>query len=244
MNADQRAYATGRLITDNAQAIFAGLTLMSGLGTAVSIVSGSLPITVFMAGMTGYVGLFSSFLHISEASCDQNLKKILAQRDQYPNELAEEIIIEDRNGLDGLLNQTARQESKEWGTFLKAHASGNRSIIDEILSSEYAEGYGLIKYKAQGMLILDIQKSTRLGYNGCHHFHPQMGAANYSVSKTDRNKPCDWVDLLTFMMGGEPEVIGFNHQYPLIYLPSDASKTRLVITDPQGVHDYLARRLV
>jgi len=235
------AYAAGSLLINNGDSFLLGCTLIDGISMATAISSGDIPIAIVIGWFTIYSGINATLNYTARLCLNDNRKNILAQKNQYPLEFSEEVIIDDAKGLEGLLNETAKRETKEWGTFLRAHPHKDRAIIDYILPPHEADDQGLILIKEASRLRIDTKKAVNMGYNGFHHYHTLGGAANYCVSRWDRVKPLGWINLLSFMIGGEPEIIGFNHQYPSIYLPSDDSKRRLVLADPQEVKDYLSR---
>ena len=89
------------------------------------------------------------------------------------------------------------------------------------------------------MIILDTNKAEQEGYNGFHHCHIRGGYGNYALNFADRARPKGWINLLTFNLPHEPEVIGYNHHY--IYVPHD-SKTHLVRANKKQLRAYIEKQ--
>lgn len=161
----------------------------------------------------------------------------------YPLEHAERIFIDDKEGLDFLLEETAAHKSNEWGTLLKAHNDRGRAIIYEIVDPLVCKQKGFIGEGTRTALPLGFQRADEAGYKGCHHYHTNFagpewfGARNFTISFFDKSQTIDWINLLTFNMPNGPEIIGFNRQYT--YLPVDASKRKLARATPKQIMEYL-----
>ncbi len=178
-------------------------------------------------------------------------KKVALWRDQaaarrnrglFPLEFAERICIEDRKGLEHLLERTAQGEKYEWGTIFKACSykdvkDKNAAVIYQIMDSRDAELQGFVSGKQKKRLQIDTLKLEAAGYNGRHHYHPTYNACNYSINAGDRNFLFDGLQLLTFSLPEGPEVIGFNHQFT--YIPSDKTKRELLKANYKQIMEYL-----
>ncbi|MFH1398838.1 MAG: hypothetical protein ABIG95_01885, partial [Candidatus Woesearchaeota archaeon] len=197
--------------------------------------------TMVIGGITLYFGIETVLGYVTDKFFDQELVQVNAQQPPYPNEQSIELIIDDKKGLGDLRELTAKGKLMEWGTFLSTHPDRTRTIIDYILPPQTAKEKRLIGLSSPYMLLMDVNRAAKEGYQGCHHYHSARGAGSYWVSKGDRLKPYGWINLLTFMRRGEPEVIGYNYQYPSIFLPSDDSKSKFMLASPEQVMDFLAR---
>lgn len=169
----------------------------------------------------------------------QNVK----DKKAYPLEHAERIFIDDRKGLEFLLDKTAAHKRNEWGTLLKVYPDRGRAIIYDILDPLVAKEKGLIGEGTRTALPFNFQRADEAGYKGCHHYHPNftgpewLEASNFTISFFDKTQTKNWINLLTFNMPDGPEIIGFNRQYT--YLPVDASKRKLAQATPKQIMEYL-----
>jgi hypothetical protein len=171
-------------------------------------------------------------------SLNREIKEINKNKERFPLEHVGSIVIDDKAGLEGLLDRTNEKDSLEWGTFLKSHDDQGRAICYEILDSEEAETKRLITERKKKSVRIHISKAKRLGYNGDHHCHPGKSCANYDLSVGDRNGSYKgWLNLLSFNSFKGPEIIGYNKQH--VYLPNNKEKTELVKATHKEVMKYL-----
>jgi len=171
-------------------------------------------------------------------------RKDLMRRTRHPQKTPVEIvIIQDELGLDRILQRTADKEELEFGTMLRRVRDGSNITITEILDPAVAEQKKLILERGKRYVRIEKPKLlSRLGYGGMHHYHPQVPftghAYHYAINNTDRNKPKNWIDLLTFNTPAGPELIGYDNKRT--YLPTDATKRTLVRATPKDIWKYLA----
>ena len=168
--------------------------------------------------------------------------KIVENKDEFfPLENAERIIIDDSNGLEYLLEKTRKNEIKEWGAVLKTCPDKEKAVIYEILDFEKSKSREFIKKTTKNSLRLDMTKIIQEGYNGLHHYHPAIkgftGAENFAVSLADKCGSNYWINLLTFNLEENPEIIGFNHRF--VYIPSTTDKKELIKATPEQILEYL-----
>ncbi|MBU4284125.1 MAG: hypothetical protein KJ968_03390, partial [Nanoarchaeota archaeon] len=62
--------------------------------------------------------------------------EIKTNKSKYPLEHSKKVIIDDSNGLEMLLDRTARKEDMEWGTLLNAYNDKDRAVIYKISNPE------------------------------------------------------------------------------------------------------------
>lgn len=157
---------------------------------------------------------------------------------KYPFEYVDSIVIDDSEGLEMLLEKTAKKEDLEWGTVHKAHEENRKAIIDKVIAPAEAIKEELITKATKNSLVLDEKKAKQLGYRGFHHYHPSGGAYSFEVSIFDRTILLDFINLLSFNRASGPEIVGYNYQHT--YIPADKSKTRLVKATPEEIMAYLS----
>lgn len=247
MNKKQIAYQIGRILNQNYDTI---LIIGSGYLTYKTIESltktknlSDILVNTFFAACSIFYGLRSYQLTRFKFEKHRDIKTFNKAKENYPLEYVDKVIIDDKQGLEKLLDRTSMQEKKEWGTFLKAYDDKDMAIIHHILSPEDAETSGLIvKQEKYGLHVeWDIAKHGE--YNGGHHYHPSKNswtnARNYTINLNDRIvAPNNWLNLLTFNMPSGPEIIGFNRQYT--YIPKEKSnKAELVKATPKQIREYL-----
>lgn len=194
----------------------------------------------FDAAIALYIG-FTAFPY-GRARIQLYTQKV-GDKKAYPLEHAERIFIDDKEGLDFLLEETAAHKRNEWGTLLKAHDDSGRAIIYNIVDPQLCKQRELMGEGTRDALPFNFQRADEAGYNGCHHYHPRsvgpkwLEARNFTISFFDKSQTRDWINLLTFNMPNGPEIIGFNRQYT--YLPVDASKRKLARATPKQIMEYL-----
>ena len=243
MNNKQFAYQLGGAISDKNGTM--GTTLFFGLLTAVYAATGRWS----QAFVVSMVTVYFAKVGVEYRNCENMLRteqnEILSHPEKYPIEHAEEVIIFDETGLEHLLKRKRDGEKIEWGTVLKTDYKENRVRVYNILDSFEAEEMGFIKTRKRWCLEIDEKMAIEEGYVGCHHYHPRprlfpgwLNAMHYSVSGTDRFfGNVNWMNLLTFNVGGKPEIIAFNRNHT--YIPLTADKTRLIIADHKKIMDFL-----
>lgn len=174
----------------------------------------------------------------SRISVYKKTKEIKKNKEKYPLEHAEKIIFEDKQGLEMLLERTARKEKTEWGTFLKAHEDNGTAVIDEILDIEEGKRIGLIGKGTRFLAGIDSDKAKGR-YNGSHHYHCQTESATFGINLYEKNSPENWINLITFNVDGEPEIVGYNTLYT--YIPKNKiKKDELVKANPKMIMEYLS----
>ncbi len=157
---------------------------------------------------------------------------------------AEEVIISDSIGLEHLLERTKEKNKKEWGTVFNANYNDKLITISEILDSSEAERNGFIIERAIDFITVNIRKLAIEGYNGVQHFHTGylnfMESFNYKISINDRSvgNP-DWIQLLTFNINDQPEIIAYNRTNT--YIPYYGNKSHLIRADDAMILEYLKK---
>jgi hypothetical protein len=242
MNRKQVAYQIGRAVYNNYDVMFLAMAAKCGYDSVDHFMNSQIPMGIF----NGAMSLFTGFLGLTGIAARGvsylELKKIKTDRDQYPLEHSERVIIDDSDGLELLLSKTHDGESKEWGTLLKAHDDKGRAVVDDVLDIPLGKELGLIGEGTQNFMSLEILRADGEGYKGYQHYHPDVGprwfgARNFSVGLNDRFKPEDWINLLTFNLPEGPEIVGFNRQHT--YIPTDTSRKELVRATPRQIMKYL-----
>jgi len=166
--------------------------------------------------------------------------EIKTNKSKYPLEHSKKVIIDDSNGLERLLDRTARKEKLEWGTLLNAYDDKGRAVIYKISPPEILKNFKLPGEKLNGKtwICFNKAKANELGYNGCHHYHPTNGWHNYEINNFDRLSVPNWINLLTFNLPEGPEIIGYNKKF--VYIPKDKTKKELLMANPKKIMEYLS----
>jgi len=195
------------------------------------------------AGMiAGYIGLKPAGKAAKMQLCRTliwNSRRTMKKNpDAFPFSFVESIVIDDKQGLEMLLEKTKKEEKDEWGSVHKTQVNNGRAVINGILSPDECIEKEFITKVSRFRLRADETKIKKGGYNGLHHYHPTGGGMDFSINPIDRFKPNDWINLLTFNMPYGPEVIGFNLFNT--YIPENRKeKTRLVKADEEQILEYL-----
>ncbi|MBM3199906.1 hypothetical protein FJZ53_03125 [Candidatus Woesearchaeota archaeon] len=247
MNKKQIAYQIGRIYNQNYDSI---LILSTGYFTYRAIESFirtkgilDIPLGIFFAASSIFCGIRACKLTSLKSEKHSDIKTFNKAKENYPLEYADKVIIDDKPGLEKILDRTSMQEKKEWGTFLKAHDDKNRAVIHHIVSPDDAETSGLVVKQEEHRLYVDWDIAENNGCNGGHHYHPSknswINAMDYTINLNDRTvAPNNWLNILTFNMPSGPEIIGFNRQYT--YIPKEKSnKAELVKATPKQIIKYL-----
>lgn len=249
MNRQQLAYQVGRAVYNNYDIMFLAMAIKFGHDSVYSFLNsqgfsdfGNIALGIFSGVPALYVGFNASQAGAVRGLLYLELKNITRNRESYPLEHSDRVIIDDVGGLDVLLSKTHYGESREWGTLLKAHDDKGRAVIYEVLDIHLGKELGLIGEGTRSSMVLKTIRANEEGYKGSHHYHPDVGprwfgARNFSVSLIDRFQPEDWINLLTFNLPEGPEIVGFNRQH--IYIPTDNSKRELVRATPRQIMEYL-----
>jgi len=171
--------------------------------------------------------------------------KIKINKSKYPIDHSKKVIIDDSNGLEMLLDRTARKEDLEWGTLSNAYDDKGRAVIykisdPEILKNFKLPGKRLAEKGFLGGQRLNINRGeiSKQGYNGFHHYHPYGEFDNFVINDYDRFSPPNWINLLTFNLPEGPEIIGYNRQF--VYIPKDKTKKELLLANPKKIIEYLS----
>jgi hypothetical protein len=173
--------------------------------------------------------------------------RLTRSNELFPLENAAEIEIQDKGGLEELMERTRATKHIEWATLLTAHERNGAAIIGFILDSKEAEKRNLIASRSFSKVRYAPDRSILQDYRGSIHMHTRTGnilsftadsAANYHISTHDRRIfPLDWINLLTFNTSNGPEIVGYNTRYT--YLPIDSGKSRLVRVSRHQIMEYL-----
>lgn len=242
MNKKQVAFQIGRAFNNNYDVVLLAIAAKFGYDSVENFLNSQIPMSIF----NGFASLsLASFgLKGGGARVFSYLesKEIRANRESYPLEHSERVIIDDASGLESLLSKTHDGETKEWGTFLKAHDDRGRAVIYDVLDVRLGRELGLIGKGTKSSLYLEIERANTEGYKGYQHYHINVGprwfgAINFSVGPVDRFKPKDWINLLTFNLPECPEIVGFNREHT--YIPTDKTKRQLVRANPRQIMEYL-----
>ncbi|MDD4878163.1 MAG: hypothetical protein PHO02_03950 [Candidatus Nanoarchaeia archaeon] len=170
----------------------------------------------------------------------KDVKEVNAEKWVYPLQHVRDISITDKKGLEGILERTRANESKEWATCSKAKTLDDAADIYSILDSKQAENEGLIIKRKKHSVTTKILLADERGFNGHWHFHPSVGGHNYAINPTDII--CgfnEYLNFITFNMPDGPEIIGYNRQY--VYIPKDKTKTELARASQEQIFEYLSR---
>ena len=244
MNKKQLGYQFGRVFSSNFDSVCSAIAIAAGYAS-VKFFIGAEDISGIAAGTfmglvafesfgLGAIGLCARGLSYAESSI------IKDNREKYPLEHPENIIIDDISGLEMVLRRTRNDELLEWGTFLRTYDDKGRAVVGEIL--DFHRANNLIKSRTEDSMYIDTVEAAKNGFNGFQHYHPAegpiwFGAFNFAINTVDRHKPKGWMNLLTFNMPDGPEIIGFNRAYT--YIPKDHSKKELVRATPRQIMEYL-----
>jgi len=242
MNKKQVAYQVGRAFYNNYDVMFLAMATKFGYDSVDNFMNSQIPLGIFNGVMSLYAGFRGVIGGAARGLSYHELKNIKANREQYPLEHAEKVIIDDLEGLEFLLSKTHDGESREWGTLLHAHDDNGRAVVYDILDIPIGKEQGLIGEGTRTSMNLEISRANEEGYKGFHHYHPDVGprwfgGRNFSVGLNDRFKPEDWINLLTFNLPEGPEIVGFNRQHT--YISTDASRRELVKATPRQIMEYL-----
>lgn len=244
MNLKQLAYQYGRLKNSNPHIICPALTGISSFFLGESgirlIRSGSIENFVPPLMFT-FLSVYYSSLSVLSIKAKGKLNKIKKDKEFCSGDDGS-IILDDRQGLEMLLEKTAKSKRREWGTVLNVHKDKNRAVINKILTPESAKGIGLIKVISNKMLWINHKLMEEKGYRGMHHYHTNKffrscGAVHYAINLVDRAGSIGLTNLLTFNLPGGPEIIGYDPLYT--YIPADKSKQTLVKAAPEDIMNYL-----
>jgi hypothetical protein len=247
MNLKQLAYQYGRLKNSNIHVICPVVTLVSlaylnKWGTAF-VKSGSMedfiPSSVFALFSLGY-----GALSVSGIRSKRKLNKL--KKDKGRPE-SNSIVLDDKQGLEMLLEKTAKSKRREWGTVLKAYEDKSSAVIYKILAPDSAKDKKLIRSISKKVLWVNHKLMGEEGYTGMHHYHPNKiirscGAEHFAINIVDRAAG-DYignsnVNLLTFNLPEGPEIIGYDALHT--YIPSDKSKQELIRATPKQIMEYLS----
>lgn len=176
---------------------------------------------------------------------DSQIEEIFKDRDRYPVEFVDSIVIQDIEGLERIMQQTAEERKTEWGSLLKVHSEDGKAIVTHIQDPDEAVRMDLFIRADESNLVWDYSKADINQYGGDHHFHTTslpnkwMNAMSYSVNSSDRCSINNWLRLITFTLPEGPEIIGLNRQFT--YIPKEKdNKTVLVRADHKEIFQYLA----
>lgn len=250
MNKKQLQYRFGRLFNNN-DIIFScnsgllGCTLIRHIlnyqnmeNPMPFIITEGILLT-FCGFMSIRMGLRTRFLSLIENY------EIKTNKSKYPLEHSKKVIIDDSNGLEMLLDKTARKEDLEWGTMLNAYDDKGRAVIykisdPELLKNFKIPGKKLVKkdFFWEQKMTLSRKKIVKSGYNGFHHYHPFNEYGNFTINVLDRFSPHNWINLLTFNLPEGPEIIGYNNRF--VYIPKDKTKKELLLASPKKIMEYLS----
>jgi len=190
-----------------------------------------------LAALYGCFALKHIFYHTTNLIA----KWTSSDKDNYPIEFAETVVVADKEGLDALLAKTGENNVSEWGTALKVRMDGEQAIIESILPFDSAKQDGLLQSSYDYRL--DDIKADNNGYNGMHHYYSHFfsipASMSFAVSPKDRQTPLNWMNLITFNSAKGPEVIAYNRRFT--YIPADSSKRLLVRATHSEIRDYLGK---
>ncbi|MGE0792969.1 MAG: hypothetical protein AB7V77_02170 [Candidatus Woesearchaeota archaeon] len=246
INKKQASYQVGRLINNNCDVVFSALALELAYFTIHDFLnSETLKLNIkdiFSGILVAYCANMAFKTFKRRKKLNLNLKEIQQDKESYPLEFSQRIIIDDLKGLDLLLSKTANEESKEWGTLLKIYDDKDNAVISTILDIASAKKMNLVEEGTRTHVCFDYGKSIEEGYNGIHHYHPNVGpkwfsGRNYALNLIDKSINLDGINLLTFNMPEGPEIIAFNRQN--VYIPTNSSKKELVMATPKDIMKYL-----
>ncbi len=242
MNKKQVAYQIGRVIYNNYDVILLAMATDFGYNSVSDFLNSQIPMGIFKGVMSLYVGFSGLTAGAARVFSYLELKEIKTERESYPLEHSDRVIIDDVEGLEFLLSKTRDGEKREWGTLLKAYDDKGRAVIYDVLDIPLGKKLGLIGEGTITSIRMEATRADEEGYKGSHHYHwvfglGWLGAMNFSIGLNDKFKPKDWINLLTFNMPEGPEIVGFNRQYT--YIPKDRTKRELVRATPRQIMEYL-----
>lgn len=87
-----------------------------GYDSIVNFMNSQIPMGIFNGLMSLCAGFYGVIGGAIRVLYQLDLNKIKANKEQYPLEYAEKIIIDDSEGLEFLLSKTYYGELTEWGT--------------------------------------------------------------------------------------------------------------------------------
>jgi len=250
MNKKQCQYHFGRLC-NNTDIIFScnsgflGYTLIRDILNYQNM-ENPMPFIITEGILMTFCGFMSIKIGLKErfSSLIRNYE-IKTNKSKYPFEHSKKVIIDDSDGLEMLLDKTARKEDLEWGTLLNAYDDKDNAVIYKISDSEILKNFKISGKKLvkkdffwEQTITLSGQKLANLGYNGLHHYHPFNEYGNFAINLVDRFSPRNWINLLTFNMPEGPEIIGYNNQF--VYIPKDKNKKELLLASPKKIMEYLS----
>lgn len=243
MNRYQWIYQLGRGVHHNADFIFLSFSgfflynsgnflynsgnIFSTTGSLIDLTSNLLNLSFGTLSLIYGIGYCKNKDEVVNKKSSQNLKNV---------------VIEDKKGLEILIEKTGKKEKKEWGTLLKAYNDNERAVIYQILDIEKSRKLRLITKERGYSLELDKKNSEIMGFNGYHHYHPRilfksLSSINFSINYNDRVVPDNWINLLSFNMPYGPEIIAFNRDS--IFMPIDSSKKEFIRASPKNIMSYL-----
>jgi len=246
MNKKQIQYMGGRLTNGYYDIIMGAYTglMIPCVSTTFSRIKGiddieNIIAAAFASTIALYTGFHALIITARRVYRKIEMREVSQDREKYPLDYADSVIIDDAQGLEKILAMTAEKPKIEFGTLLKVHDDKGRAVIHDFLDIEEGKKIGLIGKATKRSLRMEISKAYREGsYNGCHHYHPRGGGENYAINLNDRCKPKNWLNLLTFNMPEGPEIIGFNLQHIYI-LKERSNKAELVKATPKQIIQYL-----
>ena len=205
----------------------------------------SVPIMTVFSCLPARFGLIDAKARIngyfgSKKDGVEGTRQIKMDKDKFPLDHVDKVVIDDISGLESLLTRTKlNRDSCEWGTVLKAYEKDGVAIVDQILEPTEAEKQKYVYDLKENSLRFDTDKIKEAGFNGVHHSHNQFGgAANYPIHNGDRYLPANWINLLTFNTQEGPEVIAYNRLHT--YIPKNKDdKTHLVKASVKDIMKYL-----
>ncbi|MFH1456247.1 MAG: hypothetical protein ABIF40_04845 [archaeon] len=244
MNKDQLAYLFGTLVNLHSEIVVYSITI--GVVSLEYIFFDKIDLDFYKTALplgTLTFGLIMSREFGKDKLKVKKMKKMLkANHEKYPRQDYERIVFEYRDGLEMLLSETAKKGKYEWGTCYKYSSSENDAVITDILSLEESKEKKFVTDVSESSVQIEYNFAKTFGYNGHHHYHPKtisngLDAANFVINQRDRSIAD--ICLLTFMLNGRPEIIGYNLLNT--YIPTDASKTVLTKATWKDIYRYLGK---
>lgn len=194
------------------------------------------------AAVLTFFGILYGGVSVSSIVAKRRLSKFKKNENLYP-ESEKSIILDDKQGLEMLLEKTAKSKRREWATVLNVHEDKSRSVIYEIIDPESAKDMKLVGSVLKKILWMNSKLIKEKGYGGTHHYHPNKiiksrGAEHFAINLNDRGINIGLTNLLTFNLPEGPEIIGYDALNT--YIPSDKSKQELVRATPKQIMEYLS----
>lgn len=244
MNKDQIAYFAGSLINPHGETIISLATLTAAGSEYMffNYIDLDFYKMVLPLGTLAF-GLIMSRDFVKDKLNIKKMKKMLkANPEKDPRQDYERVVFEDEEGLEMLLSETAKRSKLEWGTCYKYSDSGDDAIITDILSLEESKEKKFVTEVTTSSVQVNYNFAKTFGYNGHHHYHPKtitngLDAANFAINQRDRF-PGD-ICLLSFMINGRPEIIGYNLYNT--YIPTSVSKSVLTKASWKDIYRYLGK---